>query len=94
MSRQSSKARGGGCHLNILSQTKKKQPRIVHMYRKANTEGIEEELKQFSEEFMSSFEERTCSANWEEFLKRIPCRVLWNTTSLQSCFHADGTCLG
>ena len=55
----------GSCELNL--QTNKKQPRTVHMYRKANTEGIEEELNQFSEEFMASFEERTCSANWDEF---------------------------
>ena len=58
------------------------------MYRKANTEGIEEELNQFSEEFIASFEERTCPANCDEFKNSL--QNAWNTTSL----HVDGTCLG
>ena len=75
------------CETNI--QTNKKQPRTVFIHRKANKDRIEEDLKQFSEEFMSSCKDRNCSENWELFkdsIKKamedhIPTKVLsgrWN----------------
>ena len=75
------------CETNI--QTNKKQPRTVFIHRKANKDRIEEHLKQFSEEFMSSCKDRNCSENWELFKDsiknamedHIPTKVLsgrWN----------------
>ena len=58
------------CETNI--QRNKKKPRTVFIYRKANTEGMEHDLKQFSENFMSSHENRTCSENWELHVQGIP----------------------
>ncbi|XP_072030407.1 uncharacterized protein [Amphiura filiformis] len=57
------------CETNV--QTNKKKPRTVHIYKKANLKGIEEDLQDFSNNFHSSTEEKTCSDNWECFKEAL-----------------------
>jgi hypothetical protein len=52
------------CETNI--QTNKKKPRMVHIYKKANLKGIEEDLQNLSKDFDST---RSCTENWEYFKK-------------------------
>ncbi|XP_072018627.1 uncharacterized protein [Amphiura filiformis] len=57
------------CETNV--QTNKKKPRTVHIYKKANLKGIEEDLQDFSDNFHSSTEKKTCSDNWECFKEAL-----------------------
>ena len=75
------------CDTNI--ETNKKRPRIAHIYRRANTDGIEEDLGTFSDDFLASCESRSTSENWTLFkdtlastmTKHIPTKTIsgrWN----------------
>ncbi|XP_072022866.1 uncharacterized protein [Amphiura filiformis] len=59
------------CDTNI--QTNKKKPRAVHIYRKANIEGIEKELNEFSQDFFASNKSRSTSENWDHFKATLEC---------------------
>ena len=69
--------------------THKKRPRVVHIYTRANTDGIEEDLETFSNDFHASCESKSTSENWTLFkdtltstmTKYIPTKIIsgrWN----------------
>ena len=53
------------CDTNI--ETNKKRPRVVHIYTRANTDGIEEDHKTFFNDFHASCESKSTSENWTLF---------------------------
>ena len=57
------------CDTNV--QTNKKKPRTVHIYRKANMEGIQKDLSEFAEEFLDSNNTRNTSENWDFFKEAL-----------------------
>ena len=49
------------------TETNKKKPRVVHIYSKANTDGIEEDLEAISNDFLASCDSRSTPKNWTLF---------------------------